>query len=156
MSTQTIRELAAELHKPVTELLSQLKDAGVEAKDEQSAISPSEKMALLAHLQKMARVSGTLATSGAGRITLKRTEKTELKLGGGRGLPSKTVNIEVKKRRTYVAQDELPTAARAPDDLPEIGPEEAQAAEEAALRQQAEREAAAARAAAEAEARRVQ
>ncbi|ROH90899.1 translation initiation factor IF-2 [Stagnimonas aquatica] len=156
MSTQTIRELAAELHKPVTELLSQLKDAGVEAKDEQSAISPSEKMALLAHLQKMARGSGTLATSGAGRITLKRTEKTELKLGGGRGLPSKTVNIEVKKRRTYVAQDELPTATRAPEDLPEISPEEAQAAEEAALRQQADREAAAARAAAEAEARRVQ
>jgi translation initiation factor IF-2 len=156
MSTQTIRELAAELHKPVTELLSQLKDAGVEAKDEQSAIAPSEKMALLAHLQKMARVGGTLATSGAGRITLKRTEKTELKLGGGRGLPSKTVNIEVKKRRTYVAQDELPSVARAPEDLPEIAPEEAQAAEEAALRLQADREAAAARAAAEAEARRVQ
>ncbi|TAM25573.1 MAG: GTP-binding protein, partial [Nevskiaceae bacterium] len=157
MSTQTIRELAAELHKPVTELLSQLKDAGVEAKDEQSAISPSEKMALLAHLQKMARSSGTLAAaSGAGRITLKRTEKTELKLGGGRGLPSKTVNIEVKKRRTYVAQDELPTSARAPEELPEVAHEEAQAAEEAALRQQADREAAAARAAAEAEARRVQ
>lgn len=110
MSIQTIRDLASELHKPVTELLSQLKDAGVEAKNELSAISPSEKMALLSHLQKMARVAGTIGAGGAGRITLKRTEKTELKLGGGRGLPSKTVNIEVKKRRTYVAQEELPVA----------------------------------------------
>ena len=156
MSTQTIRDLASELHKPVTELLSQLKDAGVEAKDEQSAISPSEKMALLSHLQKLARVSGTIGAGGAGRITLKRTEKTELKLGGGRGLPSKTVNIEVKKRRTYVAQEELPVAGAAADEAAEAKAEAGRDAEEALLRQQADREAAAARAAAEAEARKAQ
>ena len=158
MSTQTIRDLASELHKPVTELLSQLKDAGVDAKDEQSAISPSEKMALLSHLQKLVRGGGTtLSAGGAGRITLKRTEKTELKLGGGRGLPGKTVNIEVKKRRTYVAQDELPSAAPvAGDETGRDQVEAARQAEEVVLRQQADREAAAARAAAEAEARRAQ
>ena len=158
MSTQTIRDLASELHKPVTELLSQLKDAGVDAKDEQSAISPSEKMALLSHLQKLVRGGGsTLNAGGAGRITLKRTEKTELKLGGGRGLPGKTVNIEVKKRRTYVAQDELPASTPAAgDEVAKDQVEAARHAEEVALRQQADREAAAARAAAEAEARRAQ
>ncbi|MDP3669700.1 MAG: translation initiation factor IF-2 [Telluria sp.] len=153
MSTQTIRELASELHKPVTELLVQLKDAGVEAKDEQSAISPSEKMALLSHLQKMARVGGAISASASGRITLKRTEKSELKLGGGRGLPSKTVNIEVKKRRTYVAQEELPVVAGA-EEAGEVRLDAS--AEEALLKQQADREAAAARAAAEAEAKRAQ
>ena len=156
MSIQTIRDLASELHKPVTELLSQLKDAGVEAKNELSAISPSEKMALLSHLQKMARVAGTIGAGGAGRITLKRTEKTELKLGGGRGLPSKTVNIEVKKRRTYVAQEELPVAVGQSEDNDEVTADSGRVAEEALLKQQAEREAAAARAAAQAEAQRAQ
>lgn len=162
MSTQTVRELAAELHKPVTELLSQLRDAGVAASDEAAAISPADKVALLGHLQKLARGAGmTLSASGGGsRITLKRTEKTELKLGGGRGLPSKTVNVEVKKRRTYVAQEELPVAApRAADEADVVGATAAgndAAAEEALLRAQAEREAAAARAAAEAEARKAQ
>ncbi len=109
MSTQTVRELAAELHKPVVELLTQLKDAGVAAADESAAIHPSDKMALLSHLQKLARGAGmTLSASGGGsRITLKRKETSELKLGGGRGAPTKTVSIEVRKRRTYVAQNEL-------------------------------------------------
>lgn len=155
MSMQTIRELAAELHKPVAELLTQLKGAGVDASDELSAIGPSDKMALLSHLQKMARASGsTLSTAGgAGRITLKRKETSELKLGGGRGLPSKTVSIEVRKRRTYVKQDELEVGAAREDVIDDSSSADA---EELALHQQAEREAAAARAAAEAEARRAQ
>ncbi len=162
MSTQTVRELAAELHKPVTELLTQLKDAGVAAADESAAIQPSDKVALLGHLQKIARGAGmTLSASGASRITLKRTEKTELKLGGGRGVPSKTVAVEVKKRRTYVPQDELEVRVRVPEDAGEAGgaavvEENSAAAEEAMLAAQAAREAAAARAAAEAEARKAQ
>ena len=161
MSTQTVRELAAELHKPVVELLTQLKDAGVAAADESAAVHPSDKMALLGHLQKIARGAGmTLSASGSSRITLKRTEKTELKLGGGRGVPSKTVAVEVKKRRTYVPQDETELRVRAPESAGEstvaVVEENSAAAEEAMLAAQAAREAAAARAAAEAEARKLQ
>jgi len=161
MSTQTVRELAAELHKPVTELLSQLKDAGVAAADEAAAIHPADKLALLSHLQKLARGAGmTLSASGGGsRITLKRKETSELKLGGGRGTPAKTVSIEVRKRRTYVAQNELEVLPRAPEESGEpvaAVPENNAAAEEALLAAQAAREAAAARAAAEAEARKAQ
>ena len=162
MSTQTVRELAAELHKPVSELLTQLKDAGVSAADESAAIQPADKVALLGHLQKIARGAGmTLSASGSSRITLKRTEKTELKLGGGRGVPSKTVAVEVKKRRTYVPQDETELTARVPAATGEVAgapvTEDSSAAnEEALLAAQAAREAAAARAAAEAEARKAQ
>ncbi|MES2682491.1 MAG: translation initiation factor IF-2 N-terminal domain-containing protein, partial [Pseudomonadota bacterium] len=161
MSTQTVRELAAELHKPVTELLTQLKDAGVSAADESAAIQPADKVALLGHLQKIARGAGmTLSASGSSRITLKRTEKTELKLGGARGVPSKTVAVEVKKRRTYVPQDETELRVRAPEAAGEaavvVVEENTAAAEEAMLAAQAAREAAAARAAAEAEARKAQ
>ncbi|MES2883341.1 MAG: translation initiation factor IF-2 [Pseudomonadota bacterium] len=162
MSTQTVRELAAELHKPVVELLTQLKDAGVAAADESAAIHPSDKMALLSHLQKLARGAGmTLSASGGGsRITLKRKETSELKLGGGRGAPTKTVSIEVRKRRTYVAQNELEVSSRPTEELGELAHAVAEdngiAAEEAQLIAQAAREAAAARAAAEAEARKAQ
>ena len=168
MSTQTVRELAAELHTPVVELLAQLKEAGVPAADEAAAIQPGDKLALLSALRKRAVGGGSTLSAAAGnRITLKRTEKTEIKLGGGRGLPSKTVNVEVKKRRTYVAQDEVEitrpavveASGEAPVEVPAapVAPDlNAQAAEEAALNAQAAREAAAARAAAEAEAKRAQ
>ncbi|MDB5985844.1 MAG: translation initiation factor [Nevskia sp.] len=145
MSTLTVSDLAAELHKPVPEMLSQLKLAGVSVADEKSPISPTDKMALLAHLQKTARTSTVLNTGNPGRITLKRKETTELKLGGGRGAPTKTVSIEVRKRRTYVKADEADGSDEAIDAA-------AEAAEAAA---QARREAEA-HAAAEAAARRVQ
>ena len=145
MSTQTVRELAAELHTPVVELLAQLKEAGVPAADEAAAIQPGDKLALLSALRKRAVGGGSTLSAAAGnRITLKRTEKTEIKLGGGRGLPSKTVNVEVKKRRTYVAQDEVEitrpavveASGEAPVEVPAapVAPDlNAQAAEEAAL-----------------------
>src|ERR1700756_5293507 len=147
MSTLTVSELATELHKPVPEMLAQLKEAGVAVEDEKSAISPADKMALLSHLQKNARAGGTLGAGGS-RITLKRKETTELKLGGARGAPAKTVSIEVRKRRTYVKSDVLGNESGAPDAAVESAA--AEAAEAAA---QAQREAAA-RAAAEAEAKR--
>jgi translation initiation factor IF-2 len=145
MSTLTVSDLAAELHKPVPEMLAQLKLAGVAVANEKSPVSPTDKLALLAHLQKTARSSTVLNTGNPGRITLKRKETTELKLGGGRGAPAKTVSIEVRKRRTYVKSDE----AENTDEAAEAAIEAAEAAA------QAQREAAA-HAAAEAEARRVQ
>ena len=139
--TTTAREFATELKIPVDLLLTQLKLAGVTVAKEDAVISESDKRALLSHL---AEKKGAAATVGAEprRITLKRKETTELRLGGARGVPQKTVSIEVRKRRTYVkAGSEDPT--------------EAAAEAEAAAREQTEREATA-RAAAEAEAKRQQ
>ncbi|MDR3416964.1 MAG: translation initiation factor IF-2 associated domain-containing protein, partial [Nevskia sp.] len=106
MSTLTVSDLATELHKPVPEMLAQLKEAGVAVDNEKSPISPADKMALLTHLQKTTRAGGTLG-GGSSRITLKRKETTELKLGGARGAAAKTVSIEVRKKRTYVKSDVL-------------------------------------------------
>jgi len=140
MTTVTVREFAAEVKIPVEVLIDQLKQAGVAVDSESSKVSESDKRALLAHLAEK-RGSGVTVGSEPRRITLKRKETTELKLGGGRGAPAKTVSIEVRKRRTYVKRglDEQETAAD----------------EAAAAKEQAEREAAA-RAAAEADARRQQ
>jgi translation initiation factor IF-2 len=151
MSTLTVSDLASELHKPVAEMLAQLQDAGVKVSTESSPISPADKMTLLVHLQKNAR-PGPGAPMGANdpkRITLKRKETTELKLGGARGAVAKTVSIEVRKRRTFVNRQSLP------GELPAVESNEADAAAEAAAeaRAQVQREAEA-RAQAEAEARR--
>ena len=140
--TTTAREFATELKIPVDLLLTQLKQAGVTAADESAAISETDKRALLTHL---AEKRGAATAGGANepkRITLKRKETTELKLGGGRGAPTKTVSIEVRKRRTYVKQGAE-------------GEQESAAEAEAAAKEQTERETTA-RAAAEAEARRQQ
>jgi len=114
MSSLTVLDLAAELRKPVPEMLTQLRDAGVAVASADSPISPADKVALLQHLHKISRTATALGTStspGAdSRISIKRKETTELKLGGGRGAPTKTVSIEVRKRRTYLKSDEVEAA----------------------------------------------
>ncbi len=100
-----------------------------------------DKRALPAHLADNRPAATTTTGSEPRRITLKRKETTELKFGGGRGAPAKTVSIEVRKRRTYVKRGA--EGEESPDDAA------------AAAKEQAEHQAAA-RAAAEAEARKQQ
>ena len=51
MSTLTVQDFATELKRPVAELLSQFKEAGVSVKDEASAITAEDKLALLSYLK---------------------------------------------------------------------------------------------------------
>ncbi|WP_026352809.1 translation initiation factor IF-2 [Solimonas variicoloris] len=164
MSTVTVQDFAKELNRPVDELLSQFHEAGVSVKDAQSAISGDDKVALLNYLKQK---TGLASAAEPRRITLKRKETTELKLGGGRGAPSKTISIEVRKKRTFVKSDELPevpaavpaaavpAAVPTPEVVVEVDPEAQRRAEEAAAAERAQREAAAL-AAAELEAKRQQ
>ncbi|MDB5970750.1 MAG: translation initiation factor [Hydrocarboniphaga sp.] len=112
----TVQDFAEELKRPVAELLTQFKEAGVSVDSAKSAISAADKMSLLGYLRTKTRAQvGTVSssvpnTSGApaatrGSITLKRKETTELRLGGARGAPTKTVSIEVRKKRTFVQSD---------------------------------------------------
>ena len=142
MSTVTVKDFATELNRPVTEILAQFKEAGVAVANDKSEISAADKQALLTYLQQKSR-AGSSAPAASSRITLKRKETTEIKLGGGRGAPAKTVSIEVRKRRTYVKADSQEAAE-------EIAAE----AQARVAKELADREAAAARAEAEAEARR--
>ncbi|HZP13550.1 MAG TPA: translation initiation factor IF-2 [Nevskiaceae bacterium] len=141
MSKVKVQDFANQIKRPVPELLAQFKEAGVAVEDASSEISDDDKLALFEHLKKK---TGSAAVTAAEpkRITLKRKETSELKLGPSRGGTGKTVAVEVRKRRTYIKRDEA--------DQPE-----SQEDVEAAAKEQAEREAAA-RHAAEAEAKRHQ
>jgi len=74
MSTLTVSDLATELHKPVPEMLAQLKEAGVAVDNEKSPISPADKMALLSHLQKTTRGNTLGAVSHCVQIQSQRQQ----------------------------------------------------------------------------------
>lgn len=99
MSEVTVKQLAEAVGIPVDRLLVQLGEAGVSVGGAEEKISDDEKMQLLKHLRKddAKEVAGENSPK---KITLKRKTVSELKqTSQGK---SKTVSVEVRKRRTYV------------------------------------------------------
>ncbi len=130
MSEVTVKQLAEEVGTPVDRLLGQLTEAGVKVSGEDAVISDEDKLKLLTFLRS-GRGKGAGSEAEPKRVTLKRKSTSQIKLGGNRGASSKTVNVEVRKRRTYVKR----TGA----SEEEVKAQAAEAAEEARL--QAEQEA---------------
>lgn len=107
MAEVTVKQLAEDVGAPVDRLLKQIVEAGLKARSENDAVSSDEKQQLLAYLRK----THGEADSEPRKITLKRKTTTTLKAG-----KAKTVNVEVRKRRTYIkraeAQPEAESAAQ--------------------------------------------
>ncbi|MCW9015098.1 MAG: translation initiation factor IF-2 [Gammaproteobacteria bacterium] len=104
MSNVTVKQLAEVVGTPVERLLEQLKEAGIEAESADAAISDEDKFKLLDHLRS-SHGKGSAAGAGKKKITLKRKTTSELKVTGS-GTSRKTVNVEVRKKRTYVKREE--------------------------------------------------
>lgn len=147
MSNTTVAQFAAELNRPVDDLLKQLKEAGVNKNSGNDSITTDDKQLLTAYLQKK---NG----SNSGTISIHR-KKTEVSTVDG-------VKVETRRRSravTIPSSEELAAEAKAKvaaeNQKAEAEKAAAQAAEEKA---KAEAEAAAkaeARAKAEAEAARL-
>lgn len=147
MSNTTVAQFAAELNRPVDDLLKQLKEAGVSKNSGNDSITTDDKQLLTAYLQKK---NG----SNSGTISIRR-KKTEVSTVDG-------VKVETRRRSravTIPSSEELAAEAKAKvaaeNQKAEAEKAAAQAAEEKA---KAEAEAAAkaeARAKAEAEAARL-
>ena len=139
MSEVTVSQLASDVGIPVDRLLKQLGDAGVAKSSESDVITEQEKVALLNHLR---RSHGKDEKKGDKKVTLKRRSTTELKVGSGgasgraatRG--TKTVNVEVRRKRTIAKKDAAPKV-----DPSAKAQEELAAAERALAEQRAQREA---------------
>ena len=101
MADITVAELAKEIGTPVDRLVSQLADSGVK-KSASDAISQDEKEALLGHLKKQ---HGDDSAANPSKLTLNRKTKSTLTMG--HGSKAKSVNVEVRKKRTYVKRSEL-------------------------------------------------
>ena len=116
MSQQTtIRKLAALVNTPVEKLLEQLAEAGMEFSDPDQVVTSTEKVKLLGFLRRThgagTRSSGTAGSASPKKITLNRSRKQELTVGGGKN--RQTVDVVVRKKVTLVKPTEQETAAAA-------------------------------------------
>jgi len=94
MAEVTVSELAKSVGASVDRLLSQMKDAGLSHDSAEALVTDDEKQQLLSHLKSS---HGGEAAEAPRKITLKRKTTTTLKTSN-----RKTVNVEVRKKRTYV------------------------------------------------------
>ena len=99
MSDMTVKDFAAKVGRDVPRLLEQMKEAGLEHKAESDAVSEEDKRKLLDYLTKSHGGSGAGARN---RITLTRKTRSRIKTGE-RG---KTIEVQVRKKRTYVKREE--------------------------------------------------
>ena len=123
MTDVTVKSLAAEIQTPVDRLVQQFADAGI-PKSENDAVSQQETETLLSHLN---REHGQV---GSAKLTLQRKTRSTLNIPGTGG-KSKSVQIEVRKKRTYVKGDAESEQAQA----------EAEAEAQREAEEQAQREA---------------
>ncbi|MGY6629999.1 MAG: translation initiation factor IF-2 [Wenzhouxiangella sp.] len=161
MSQVTVTQLAEVLGVTVERLITQLNEAGISVSDPTAQVTNEDKKKLLTYLRTSHGKGAVDDSSAPAKVTLKRKTVSEIKVptaGAGRGprargaAPSRTVNVEVRKKRTYVkraaiAEQEMndperEAAARALEESRKAR-EEAEAAEQAEAerrRQEAEQE----------------
>ena len=117
MAVTTVAQLAAELNRPAAALLDQLQSAGVSKASTDDALTDSDKERLLDYLR------ATHGTAGAERkkITLTRKSTSEIKQADSSG-KARTIQVEVRKKRTFIKRDETPSSPAAPEvpEAPEI------------------------------------
>jgi translation initiation factor IF-2 len=105
MSNVSVAQLAEVLGVDVGRLITQLNDAGIEASSGDDAVSNEDKKKLLAHLRASHGKTASDATAPR-KVTLKRKSVSELRVAGsGPRASTRTVNVEVRKRRTYVKRE---------------------------------------------------
>jgi translation initiation factor IF-2 len=93
---------------PEDKLLAQLAEAGMQFDGPDQVISNREKTKLLDFLRRNHGKQSAAAAAAPRQITLKRRKVSEITVAGGRGSSAKTVNVEVRARRTYVKRAAVP------------------------------------------------
>ncbi|MBW3567833.1 MAG: translation initiation factor IF-2 associated domain-containing protein, partial [Proteobacteria bacterium] len=106
MAEVTVKQFADALGVPVDRLLTQLGDAGLKVSSAEESINDEQKLQLLTHLRRSHGKEGAAGANEPRKITLNRRSVSELKLAGSQG-KSKTVSVEVRKKRTYVKRSAL-------------------------------------------------
>ena len=152
MSSTTVAEFANELKKSTETLLEQLKSAGVSKSAPTDSLSDADKQKLLGYLQ----ASHGTATPERKKITLVKKSTSEIKQADATG-KARTIQVEVRKKRTFIKRDEgsdtavveAPELAQAPagqgQDEAELARREEEARRQAELIRRQEEELAAKR-----------
>ncbi len=123
MANTTIEGFAQQIGVPSETLLRQLVAAGISAKNPGDELNDEEKLTLLSYLR-----AGHGAEEGVGRkkITLKRKSTSSVTQSSRTG-PARTVQVEVRKKRTFVKRTVIGEGAP-PEEVPEVEPAAAELA----------------------------
>jgi translation initiation factor IF-2 len=104
-----VEQFALELKLPPELLLEQLKAAGVSKNNVVDSVTEDDKAHLLDYLRKM---HGGGTETGKTKITITRKQTGEIRKTDSTG-KSRTIQVEVRKSRTYVKRDAAALAAEA-------------------------------------------
>ncbi len=111
MTSTTVAEFAKELKKTTQILLEQLNSAGVSKTSESDELTDADKQKLLSSLQA-AHGTAPVAVERK-KITLVKKSTSEIKQADATG-KARTIQVEVRKKRTFVQRDEPELAAPEP------------------------------------------
>ena len=125
MTQVTVKQLADEVKTPVERLLQQMREAGLPHTAAEQNVTDSEKQALLTHLKS----SHKAKVEEPRKITLQRKTTSTLRVAG-----SKSISVEVRKKKVFVQQSPEEIEAERKRELDE------RRAVENAARQKAEEE----------------
>jgi len=104
MATTTVKILAEELKKSTDNVLDQLRLIGIQKNAVTDTLTEDEKKALLDHIDK---TSAPVDANGRKKITLTKRETSEIRQSDSAGR-TRTVQVEVRKKRVLVKRDENP------------------------------------------------
>lgn len=110
MAVTTVSQLATELKRSTKRLLTQLTAAGVAKSSENDEVTEADKERLLAYLRS---VNGM--PTERKKITLTKKSTTEIKQSDASG-KARTIQVEVRKKRTFVKRDEVASTTDAQEE----------------------------------------
>jgi translation initiation factor IF-2 len=137
MSESSVKAFAEKIGVPAETLVRQLESAGIASKGVDDSLTDDEKMSLLTFLR-----GDEKEAPAKKRITLKRKTTSEVKQKSRTGT-SHTVQVEVRKKRTYVKRSVVEEEAKAQAEAEEKERQEAEAKAQAEAEKRAEEEKAA-------------
>src|SRR5882762_5771986 len=114
MAQTSVAQFAGELKVPPSQLLEQLRAAGVHKQVAEDVLSEQDKTRLLEYLRKSHGSS-----EPKNKITLTRKQTSEIIKKSDSSGKARTIQVEVKKKRIFVKRDAEPgAAAEAPAPAP--------------------------------------
>ncbi|HZJ91947.1 MAG TPA: translation initiation factor IF-2 [Thiopseudomonas sp.] len=111
MTQVTVKELAKVVKTPVESLLQQMHEAGLAHTSADQKVSETEKQTLLTFLEK----GSSPKAEGSKKITLQRKTTSTLRAPG-----SKTISVEVRKKKTFVKRSAEEIEAEKQQDLAKL------------------------------------
>src|ERR1700712_5232107 len=113
MADVTVSQFAEALKVPVDRLLTQLDEAGIKVAGAEDRISDEAKMDLLTFLRRSH--GRTQDVAAPRKITLQRKSQGEIKVATAQGR-ARTVNVEVRQKKTYLNRSVLEQQQRSQQD----------------------------------------